>query len=313
MTIAVYVALCSGALICLAGCLWRVLLYARLPMHLRWELYPIPHEEPRRAAYGGSYFESTNWANSPQEMHRGPEWLAMLEEIFFLKSLREHNRRLWAPSLLFHSGLYLTVAAMALVTTATLLEQLPVRPATAEWVRAALLGSTWMGLSGAAMVVAGASLLLLRRATDRGMRNTTKPADYFNLLFFIATFALLAQGATARGPQSAAVAEVLRGLARFDRGTIVGKSLGTGLILLAMLIAYIPFTHMAHFIAKYFTWHAVRWDDRRNRRGSAIEQTAVGCLNYRPTWAAAHIDAGGKTWAEIAVTNPSQTGREVQR
>ena len=43
-------------------------------------------------------------------------------------------------------------------------------------------------------------------------------------------------------------------------------------MLSALLAAYIPFTHMSHFVGKYFTYHAVRWDDAANRRGGAIEQ-----------------------------------------
>ncbi len=30
--------------------------------------------------------------------------------------------------------------------------------------------------------------------------------------------------------------------------------------LAALLIAYIPITHMAHFVVKYFAYHKVRWD-----------------------------------------------------
>jgi hypothetical protein len=68
---------------------------------------------------------------------------------------------------------------------------------------------------------------------------------------------------------------------------------------------------MAHFIAKYFTWHAVRWDDRRNVSGSAIESKIPAVLGYKPTWSAPHVGAHGRrTWAEIATTNPT---REAQK
>ena len=30
---------------------------AKMPVHLRWDLYPIPHEKGR-AHYGGSYFDT---------------------------------------------------------------------------------------------------------------------------------------------------------------------------------------------------------------------------------------------------------------
>ena len=52
-------------------------------------------------------------------------------------------------------------------------------------------------------------------------------------------------------------------------------------------------THMSHFIAKYFTYHAVRWDDRPSRQGSAFEKRIAEYLTYRPRWAAPHIGADG--------------------
>ena len=33
----------------------------RMPMHLRWELYPVAHESPDKAKYGGSMLEELNW------------------------------------------------------------------------------------------------------------------------------------------------------------------------------------------------------------------------------------------------------------
>jgi hypothetical protein len=68
---------------------------------------------------------------------------------------------------------------------------------------------------------------------------------------------------------------------------------------------------MSHFIGKYFTWHSVRWDDKRNERGGTMESKMAAALNYRPTWAAPHIDADGKkNWAEIATSNPAEEVRK---
>ena len=43
----------------IAGNLYRVLKILRMPAHLRWELYPLPHGPRDRQRYGGSYFEET--------------------------------------------------------------------------------------------------------------------------------------------------------------------------------------------------------------------------------------------------------------
>jgi hypothetical protein len=66
---------------------------------------------------------------------------------------------------------------------------------------------------------------------------------------------------------------------------------------------------MAHFIAKYFTYHSVRWSDKPNWKDSKLEAKMAECLTYRPTWSASHIAGDGtKTWVDIATSNPTQGG-----
>ena len=51
------------------------------PLHIRWELYPVPHEGPARASYGGSYMEETNWWTKPRHVDHLEDIKAMLMEI----------------------------------------------------------------------------------------------------------------------------------------------------------------------------------------------------------------------------------------
>jgi nitrate reductase gamma subunit len=81
--------------------------------------------------------------------------------------------------------------------------------------------------------------------------------------------------------------------------------LAAGLALSSLLVAYIPFTHMSHFVGKYFTYHAVRWDDAASTPGSALERRMAGYLTYRPTWSAPHVGADGtRTWADVVTSAP---------
>jgi nitrate reductase gamma subunit len=306
MTAATYIAIYAGLVLFLAGCLWRVWVYARTPLHLRWELYPLPHEHPYRAAYGGSYFETQEWWRKPQIKNRRGEFLVMIEEILFLKSLREFNRKLWVPSFLFHSGLYLVICAVGLTAVAALAGVLAEKGSA---VVASELGSVVVvvGIAGAVLIVTGACLLLIRRSSDPAFKNSTKAADIFNLLFFIAAFSLVASGYLTRAAGAASVSEFAHGVVHFDRGVKIGTVFGAGLILASALASYIPFTHMAHFIAKYFTWHAVRWDDRHNEPGQPMDTGMATNLAYKPTWSAGHIGADGKrSWAEIAASAPPE-------
>ena len=147
--------------------------------------------------------------------------------------------------------------------------------------------------------------------SDPALRNSTRAADIFNLIVFIAAFCLLAGGYLMRAPGDAPLSEFARGVFSFDRSVRVGGVFGAGLILASALAAYIPFTHMAHFIAKYFAWHSVRWDDRRMESGSGMEPKMAANLNRKPTWAARHVGANGeRSWAEIASANPTEEARK---
>ena len=88
----------------------RALRLARLPIHLRWELAPVPHEKGK-GHYGGSYLEEPMWWSKPLEKDKVAEGVYMFKEILFLKALFEHKRGMWYFSFPFHFGLYLLIAA----------------------------------------------------------------------------------------------------------------------------------------------------------------------------------------------------------
>ncbi len=94
--------------------IYRSLKIARMPVHLRWELAPVPHEKGK-GHYGGSYLEEPEWWSKPREKDHLAEMTYMFKEIMFLKALFEHNRRLWWFSFPFHAGLYLLTAMVGLL------------------------------------------------------------------------------------------------------------------------------------------------------------------------------------------------------
>ncbi len=119
------------AIACLAGCAARVIRYASMPRHLRWEIYPLPHEPPERVAHGGSYFEDVDWWTRPRKFHLGGELKMMLPEMLLLRGLWDFNRRVWWRSFPFHFGLYLVIGSGVLVAVrATLPLVLAQQPAT---------------------------------------------------------------------------------------------------------------------------------------------------------------------------------------
>jgi nitrate reductase gamma subunit len=73
------------------------------------------------------------------------------------------------------------------------------------------------------------------------------------------------------------------------------------LALLGLFLAYLPWSHMTHFFAKYFTWHSVRWDDAPNVFGTAYAARMQKLLARPISWSAPHIRGDGrKSWADVA-------------
>ena len=307
MNALLYVISYVSILVFLVACIFRALSYARTPMHLRWELYPVPHEAPGRASYGGSYYEEPEWWTKPSPRNYLGELKSMTAEILFLKALWEFNRKLWYRSFPFHFGLYLLIFSVFVLLISGLASI--ISPVFMKGVIGIFLLSLYRftGAVGIVLSIWGALGLLVMRITDPKMKYYTTPGDIFNLVFFIAAFGTLAAGFLAGASEASGMLAFTSGLLRFDTGIETSGLLTTGLILTGLLVAYIPLTHMSHFIAKYFTYHNIRWDDSANRRGGKIEIRLAECLAYRPTWSANHMGADGKkTWAEIAASNPGQ-------
>ena len=87
--------ICVG--VCAAALIGRTLHYLSMPLHLRWELYPVPHEKGK-SDYGGSYFEELNWWEKPIEKDHIGAIKFLLIEVLLVKSLFHDNRKLWFVS-----------------------------------------------------------------------------------------------------------------------------------------------------------------------------------------------------------------------
>lgn len=307
----IYVILYAGAFVFIVASVVRAAGYAKLPLHMRWELYPVPHEDKERLAHGGSYFETKEWWTKPIPFNVTGELKWMLAEILFLKGLWEYKRKTWYRSYPFHLGLYMLLGAAGLLFLNALLWI--VAPVVWAGETGTVLHYFYMivGLIGAGLALAGAVGLLIERITDEDLKPYTTAGDIFNLAFFIVTIGYLFAAYFVRPANSLSALGLMHGALIFDTSLQVPALLFAGLVLGALLIAYIPLTHMAHFIAKYFTYHSIRWGDKPNWKDSHLAAKMAECLTYRPTWSAQHIGADGvKTWAEIATTNPAQGGKK---
>jgi len=268
-----------------------------LPVHLRWELYPVAHE--RNAAYGGSFFEHLEWWKQPREASMLGELGVMVPEIVLLRGVYEHNRTLWWRSFPFHFGLYLLAGFVVLLLGGA-------AAGVAIGPHAGGLGVAlhWLtvaaGVGGCGLLAVGSLALLLRRLGDPVLREYSAPADFLNLVLFLvaAGVALAAWATTDR--DFAWLRGFLRGAMTFRFAGGVPTLVALEIVLGCVLVAYIPLTHMSHFFTKYFMWHDIRWDDEVNRRGSKMEARIVAQLGQKVSWSAPHIQGGGKkNWLDV--------------
>jgi nitrate reductase gamma subunit len=290
----------------------RFVMWSRLPMHVRWELYPVPHEPADKARYGGSFMEEADWWKKPRKTSQLGAIKATLPEVLLLSSVKAHNRQLWLRTFPFHMGLYLAGAAagMALLTgISNALAPNLLADGLGALAHTLVLG---LGALGLALGCVGAFALLIRRLTLPALRVFTVPADIFNLVFFIVTFAcglLTLVLADSHADKAMAFAA---NLASFNLVPLPGSGVEwilptTTVTLASALIAYIPLTHMSHFVGKYFAYHAIRWNDKPNLAGGPQEAKIGKLLAYKVSWAADHIQGGGKkTWAALAMENPTE-------
>jgi len=292
----ILIPLALAAIFFLAGNAVRIVRFVLLPLPLRWELYPIPKGPQERQRYGGAYFEESNWWERTQEKDRGGQLCFALREVLLLKSVRESFRELWLWSWLLHWGLYLyTAAALAVLVSV-------------------IVGFSWLHTAGifgyglaCSVGLAGSVGVLALRLWHPRLRSVTSRGNLLDLALLAAVFGTgaLAFPAVAYGRDL---------IIAFWQASPAGARLSFPFVvsahvwLVAIFLAYFPFTHMTHAYMKFFSWHGVRWDDSPAMHDSRADRALTANLQRKATWPAAHIAGNGSTsWAEV-VADPGGRG-----
>lgn len=290
--------------------LTRYLKIARLPMHLRWELYPVAHEKGR-AQYGGSYLEELDWWKKERQSTLVGELKVMIPEILLLAGVWEHNRRHWYRTFPFHFGLYMLAGLVFLLVVGGIV----IAAGGEVSAGAGALGSALfyitvvVGYVGLVLALIGTLALLGRRLFNQDYREYTKKGDFFNLYFFLVTLGVALIAHVAADSDFSVLRAYFARLLTFDisfqgAGFSGGQALVAAEIVLAsLLLAYIPLTHMSHFFTKWFMYHHVRWSDEPNLPGGDFEGKIAEELKQPVSWAAPHIRGNGKkNWVDITTS-----------
>jgi len=271
----------------------KALRYAKISTHLRWELYPLAGENNRPS--GGSYLEEPEWwENPPEKKSFLGELKYMGQEILFFKEYFRLNRDYWYLVYPFHIGLFLFIGflILLLIGAITTLGGISV---SAESVSAwgVFLHYTTLIIGGTGLVLGtlGCIALLVRRSTDNNLKPYTKHKDYFNLLFVLTVFLTGFFSWLLFDLTFSTAREYVHSLVTFSPMANMEPITISHILLLLLLAAYMPFTNIMHFFAKWFTFHKVRWDDAPNLRGSNLEKSLGAILNQPISWSAPHTQS----------------------
>ncbi len=276
----------------------KAIKYARMPIHLRWELYPVAHEVGHTS--GGSYLGELDWWTKLRRQSLIGELKYMAREGLLFEKCYRNNRGLWYFTYPFHMGLFLLIGWLVLLFIGALMMLSGVSTAESEstWVMAIYYLTLGVGVAGLVLGAFGCVGLIIKRSIDEDFRLYTTPIDYFNLSFLLA---ILLSGLFSWyffDPAFAAAREFVKSLITYSPITNTNPAMATSIILLSLFLIYMPFTHMMHGLAKYFTYHKVVWQDDPNVRGGYIEKRVEELLNQPVSWSAPHIQSG-RRWNEI--------------
>ncbi len=272
---------------------YRVVAIIRMPVHLRWELAPIPHEKGK-SKYGGSYLEDFEWWRKPRRRSLLGPIIYMLKEIFLFKGVWKNNRSFWPFALLLHVGIYLFVITVLL----NILNAVFIATGVPAPVLNVFFGITSVvALAGFLAGTVGSISMIIKRSIDADYRPFTTPLMYFKLGFLAAVFVTGIWAWSATPAYASTTGRFVRDLFTLDGGIGAAAPLATNIIISLLFIAYLPLTDMLHFITKYFTHHAVRWNDEPV--DGKMDKKLVDLITEPVRWGAPHVGSG-KSWGEIA-------------
>lgn len=141
---------------------------AASPLHVRWELYPVPHEGPK-ATYGGSFMEEKEWWTKPRHISHWGDIKGILVEVLFLHATLEHNQKLWFRTYPFHVGMYMLMGGTIIVVLSVIAQLCGLDPQGGVM---AFVGNVISAvvLLGSFCIVGGGIALIQRRREDEGLK-----------------------------------------------------------------------------------------------------------------------------------------------
>jgi nitrate reductase gamma subunit len=263
---------------------WRR--YAGMPRHIRWELHPTPQEEI-------SHNLNDEKAESLRILFAESGYM-FREGLLFQQCFR-CNRKLWYVTYPFHLGIF--SCGLWIVF---LFIRVPIQILNfSSMMRGIDFLIIFLGIVGISLGIYGCAGLLIRRIFDPDLSTYTAPREYYNLCMILLVFALGMIAWLGMDRDFSLSRAYVDSLVRFSTPPQTGSFFGVIIALFSAFIDSLPFGSLQHGIAKFFTYHRVRWENEPNLRGSRLESDIISQLNRSVTWSASHIYAG--KWKDLVV------------
>ncbi len=275
----------------------KALKWLGMPTHIRWDLYPVIHEENYR--YGGSYFEHMDWWTRVRNRAHVRGLLYLLKEYFTLGEYFKKNVGYWYFLYPWHIGFILIITFHILCFFGALLMVfgITVSPDSAD-----VLGVIFyyaIFLAGVISFVTGAfgSIgVLVKRIVDKNLSLYASPLNYFTYLFTLVVFLSGLYAWYFVDPAFSEYRDFWKGLLTLDYITVKPGAV-VHILLFNFFLVYLPFTRSMHYVTRFFAFFLIRWDDEPNRRGSELEKRLENLVAQKITWSAPHVRQG-ETWLD---------------
>ena len=277
----------------------KIVKYLSLPTHLRWELYPVMHEE--RYSYGGSYFEHVDWVTKARKRNLLRSIIYLLKEYLVLGEYFSRHKSYWLALYPWHIGfiLIITFHILCFVGAVAMVLGTPVSPTSTTWIGLTLYYLILLtGVISFITGLVGSIGMIIKRTIDYDLRSYASPQNFLTYLFCLVVFASGLYAWYFVDPTFDEYREFWKGLVTLT-WIDVAPAAAAHILIFDLFLIYLPFTRSMHYITRIFAFFLIRWDDEPNFRGSRLETKLLKLLSQEITWSAPHLK-GHKTWKEAA-------------
>jgi len=269
----------------------KIAKYIKLPVHLRWELYPVMHEE--KYHYGGSYLEQKDWWDYGQHKSLWKALRYLLRDYLYFESYLKKDKVYWFFLYIAHISFLALILFQILIISSAIIEL--------NGIRIAGNSASLIKISGIICFITGIignMGLFIIRLSRPDLRIYTNILIYFGYMFYILLCIIGLLALYYADSHFLWYREFWKGMFILQPIS-VSFIMAIFIMLINLHLVYLPFTKAIHYITRLFAFFLIRWDDKPNKKGGKLEKKIIEKMNQKVSWSGPHIEAG-KRWIDLA-------------